>query len=313
MAKRERINENEEPVDETALVSIITINYNQPELTRQFLDSATTLTYPNYEIIVVDNASAQPLSTRIALNQYPHVRLIRSEVNLGFTGGNNLGIQEAKGDYFFIVNNDTELSPTLIDELLKPFRENEQIGVTCPKIRFFAMPHLVQYAGYNPINLYTGQTVPIGYNQADDGQFDRPHATYFAHGCAMMVSRKVVERVGRFAERFFLYYEELDWSQRIRDAGFLIYYQPTVTILHKESASVGQNSPLRTYYLTRNRILFMRRHSTMYQRTVFYLFFGVFVFPKHLLSYLVTGKIKHAKAFVRGTFWNFTSASVSPV
>ena len=313
MAKRERVNENEEPSGEAALVSIITINYNQAELTRQFLDSAAALTYPNYELIIVDNASVQPLSNSLTLNDYPHVRLIRSEVNLGFAGGNNLGIQEAKGDYFFIVNNDTELSPSLIDELLTPFRDDDRIGVTCPKIRYFEMPHLVQYAGYNPINLYTGQTVPIGYNQADDGQFDRPHATYFAHGCAMMVSRKVVERVGRFAERFFLYYEELDWSQRIRDAGFLIYYQPTVTILHKESASVGQNSPLRTYYLTRNRILFMRRHSTMYQRTVFYLFFGVFVFPKHLLSYLVKGKLKHAKAFVRGTFWNFTSASVSPV
>ncbi len=313
MAKRERITDAVYPADESALVSIITINYNQPELTRQFLDSATTLTYPNYELIIVDNASAQPLSISIDLHHYPHVRLIRSEVNLGFTGGNNLGIQEAKGDYFFIVNNDTELSPALLDELLKPFRENEQIGVTCPKIRFFEKPQLVQYAGYNPINLYTGQATAIGYNQADDGQFDEPHATYFAHGCAMMVSRKVVERVGRFAERFFLYYEELDWSQRIRNAGFLIYYQPTATILHKESASVGQNSPLRTYYLTRNRILFMRRHSTLYQRTIFYLFFGVFVFPKHLLSYLVAGKLTHAKAFVRGAFWNFTATSVSAV
>ncbi|WP_020605338.1 glycosyltransferase family 2 protein [Spirosoma spitsbergense] len=311
MAKRERINDPGYPADESVLVSIITINYNQAELTRQFLDSATTLTYPNYEIIIVDNASAQPLSTSIALHQYPHVRLIRSEVNLGFTGGNNLGIQEAKGDYFFIVNNDTELSPALIDELLKPFRENEQIGVTCPKIRFFEMPRLVQYAGYNPINLYTGQATAIGYNQADDGQFDEPHTTYFAHGCAMMVSRKVVERVGRFAERFFLYYEELDWSQRIRDAGFLIYYQPAATILHKESASVGQNSPLRTYYLTRNRILFMRRHSSSYQRIIFYLFFGVFVFPKHLLLFLVTGKINHAKAFVQGAFWNLTTTSLS--
>lgn len=313
MAKRERVDGAAYPIDESVLVSIITINYNQAELTRQFLDSATTLTYPNYELIIVDNASVQPLSTRIDLHQYPCVRLIRSEVNLGFTGGNNLGIQAAKGDYYFIVNNDTELSPALLDELLKPFRENEKIGVTCPKIKFFDLPRRVQYAGYNPINLYTGQATAIGYNQTDEGQFDEPHTTYFAHGCAMMVSRNVVERVGRFAERFFLYYEELDWSQRIRDAGFLIYYQPTATILHKESASVGQNSPLRTYYLTRNRILFMRRHSTFLQRTIFYLFFGVLVFPKHLLSYLVTGRIKHAKAFVRGAFWHFTATSVSAV
>ncbi|WP_332367905.1 glycosyltransferase family 2 protein [Spirosoma telluris] len=182
-----------------------------------------------------------------------------------------------------------------------------------PKIRFFDPPQLVQYAGYNPINLYTGTATAIGFNQKDSGQFDQPHPTYFAHGCAMLVSRKVVEQVGRFAERFFLYYEELDWSQRIRNAGFIIYYQPTATILHKESASVGQNSPLRTYYLTRNRILFMRRHCSSFQRIVFFLYFGTLVLPKHVVSYAVTGKIKHAKAFIQGALWNLTSTSISPV
>ncbi|QMW05850.1 glycosyltransferase family 2 protein [Spirosoma foliorum] len=313
MAKRERIDDSRQPSDQPALVSIITINYNQAEITRQFLESAKSLTYPNYEIIVVDNASIQPLTTYIDSTLYPHLRVIRSEENLGFTGGNNLGIQEAKGDFFFVVNNDTELSPSLLDELLKPFGENKQIGVTCPKIRFFDAPQLVQYAGYNPMNRYTGTATAIGFNQTDNGQFDEPHSTYFAHGCAMMVSRNVVEKVGRFAERFFLYYEELDWSQRIRDAGFIIYYQPTASILHKESASVGQNSPLRTYYLTRNRILFMRRHSSSFQRLVFYLFFGVCVLPKHVVSYAVSGKITHAKAFLKGTLWNLTSTSLSPV
>ncbi|GAB4025304.1 glycosyltransferase family 2 protein [Spirosoma gilvum] len=296
-----------------ACVSIITINYNQAEITRQFLESANTLTYPNYELIVVDNASAQPLDAVIDSTQYPHLRIVRSEENLGFTGGNNLGIQLAKGDFFFIVNNDTELSPAILDELLKPFAENEQVGVTCPKIRFFDAPQLVQYAGYNPINMFTGQTTAIGFKQKDDGQFDKPHSTYFAHGCAMMVSRNVVEKVGRFAERFFLYYEELDWSQRIRNAGYLIYYQPSASILHKESVSVGQNSPLRTYYLTRNRILFMRRHCSAFQRMVFFLFFSAFVFPKHVGTYLILGRLQHAKAFINGAFWNLTSPSISPV
>ncbi len=309
MAKRERV----EDVDGSALVSIITINYNQSELTRQFLESAKLLTYPNYEIIVVDNGSVQHLCNAINSDHYPHLRLIRSETNLGFTGGNNLGMQEAHGDYFFIVNNDTELSPTLIEGLLAPFAENPKIGVVCPKIKFFDAPQLLQYAGYNPMNMYTGTATTIGSNQTDDGQFDEPHPTYFAHGCAMMIRRTVVKKVGRFAERFFLYYEELDWSQRIRDAGYIIYYQPAVSILHKESMSIGQHSPLKTYYLTRNRILFMRRHCSDFQRLIFFLFFGLCVFPKHLVSYLITGQLKHAKAFVDGTFWNFRSASVSPV
>ena len=203
MAERERVVDSQPQPGEFALVSIITINYNQAEITRQFLESAGQLTYPNYELIVVDNASAQPLSETLDVSQYPCLRLIRSAVNLGFTGGNNLGMQEAKGDYFLIVNNDTELPPTLIQELLKPFRQDKRVGVTCPKIRFFDAPHLLQYAGYNPINVYTGQVTPIGLNQQDDGRFDQPHTTYFAHGCAMMVSRKVVEQRWPVCRAFF--------------------------------------------------------------------------------------------------------------
>ncbi|GAB3489967.1 glycosyltransferase family 2 protein [Spirosoma knui] len=295
------------------LVSIITINYNQAETTRQFLESSRLLTYPNYEIIVVDNASQPALITLIDEADYIGLRIVRSEVNLGFTGGNNLGMQQAQGDYFFIVNNDTELNPDLLDELLQPFAANDQVGVTCPKIKFYDTPHLVQYAGYNAMNMYTGTATPIGYKQPDSSRYDHPSATNFAHGCAMMVKRAVIDQVGRFADRFFLYYEELDWSQRIKDAGFLIYYQPSASILHKESVSVGEHNPLKTYYLTRNRILYMRRHCTRFQRLVFYLFFASCVVPKHVTSYLLAGKRKHARAFLKGVMWNFTSTSLSPV
>lgn len=308
MAERECIVSS----NEVSLVSIITINFNQADITRQFLESSKSLTYPNYEIIVVDNGSVHSFYDCIDGANYPNLRLIRSETNLGFTGGNNLGMKEAKGDYFFIVNNDTELSPWLLDNLLKPFSEDSRIGVVCPKIRFFDAPKILQYAGYTPINMFTGKATSIGFNEEDNGQFDEPHPTSFAHGCAMMIRREVVDRVGRFAERFFLYYEELDWSQRIRDAGYLIYYQPSASILHKESMSVGRNSPLKTYYLTRNRILFMRRHCSTFQRFVFYLFFGFCVFPKHMVSYILNGELKHAKAFLEGTTWHFTSASASP-
>src|SRR5919202_575652 len=132
-------------ISRSPLVSLITINYNQAETTREFLESSKQLTYPNYEIIVVDNASKPALTTCIDQTNYEPLRIIRSEVNLGFTGGNNLGIQEARGEYFFIVNNDTELTPGLLDELLQPFEINNQIGVTCPKIKFYDTPHLVQY------------------------------------------------------------------------------------------------------------------------------------------------------------------------
>lgn len=316
MATRERIGiavQARQQPDALPLVSIITINYNQVEVTRQFLESSKLLIYANYEIIVVDNASVPALSTVVNQDEYSQLRILRSETNLGFTGGNNLGIQAAKGDFFFIVNNDTELSPTLLNDLLQPFSDNNQVGVTCPKIRFYDNPNLLQYAGYNAMNMYTGTATPIGYNQTDDIRYDQPGQTPFAHGCAMMVRRSVVDQVGRFAERFFLYYEELDWSQRIRDAGYLIYYQPNASILHKESASVGQHNPLKTYYLTRNRILYMRRHCSWFQRLVFYAFFAGCVLPKHIFTYIMAGQLKHARAFAKGVVWNFTSTSFSPV
>lgn len=308
MAKGERLTDTGRP-----LISIITINYNQAEITRQFLESSRELTYPYYEIVVVDNASEPRLSDLLDASHYPGAKFVRSEHNLGFTGGNNLGMQEAAGDYFFIVNNDTELTPDLLDELLQPFTQDDQIGVVCPKINYFDDPQTVQYAGYNRMNMLTGTAHVVGYNQLDNGQFNKPGFTHFAHGCAMMVSRRVIDTVGRFAERFFLYYEELDWSQRIKNAQFKIYFQPSATILHKESASVGRQSTLKTYYMTRNRILYMRRHCTPLQRSFFYLFFVGAVFPKHLLGYLIEGKLAHAKAFVRGVFWNLTSTSTSPV
>ena len=305
------------PATNTPLISIITINYNQAGVTLDFLQSAKHLTYPNYEIILVDNAStipfALPAEAAPAGAFWSRVRVVRSEVNLGFAGGNNLGMAQANGDYFFIVNNDTELTANLLDELLKPFALSPIIGVVCPKINFFDTPNTVQFAGYGPMNMLTGTAHLVGFNQPDGVAYDRPGPTNFAHGCAMLVSRKVVNKVGRFAERFFLYYEELDWSQRIKDAGYVIQYQPTARILHKESASVGRQSALRTYYMTRNRILFIRRHGSLPQRLAFYAFFGLAVLPKHVASFLISGQLPHAKAFLRGLFWNLHSSKMSAV
>ena len=299
-------------VDPYPLVSIITINYNQTDTTCAFLESVRWLTYPNYEVIVVDNASAENPAARIS-QQYPHVRLINNSKNLGFTGGNNTGMAAAQGDYLFIVNNDTELTPDLLERLLEPFAADRQIGITCPKIRYFYAPDVIQYAGYRPLNKFTGQTGAIGTHEVDRGQYNRSGPTHFAHGCAMMVKREVIDQVGRLAERFFLYYEELDWSLRIQKAGYLIYYQANALIYHKESVSVGKTSPLKIYYLTRNRILFMRRHTNPVQRTLFFAFFLAFVLPKHSLLYSCRGQFAYLKALWKGTWWNIMSSSKSPV
>src|ERR1700730_699769 len=103
------------------LISVVTLNYNQARVTREFLDSFRLIKYPNYEIIVCDNGSNEDVSLFFDIGQYPHAKLLRSNTNLGFAGGNNWGISHAKGEFIFIVNNDTEVTPDLLDKLISPF------------------------------------------------------------------------------------------------------------------------------------------------------------------------------------------------
>ncbi|WP_266365928.1 glycosyltransferase family 2 protein [Tellurirhabdus rosea] len=287
------------------LVSIITINYNQAEVTAAFLASSRRLRYPNYEIIVVDNGSRVTVEEVVRREANPRVRLLLSPENLGFTGGNNLGMKAARGEFFFIVNNDTELNETLLDDLMAPFAD-PAVGVVCPKIRYFSEPDRIQYAGYGKLNAYTGQVVAVGTREQDHGQYDEPGPTHYAHGAAMMVRRSVAEAVGLFAEEFFLCYEELDWSARIRRAGYTIFYQPPAVILHKESTSIGKASPLKVYYHTRNRILFMRRNTGGLQWLSFLVFFCLLAVPKHLLLYTLRGQWTHLRSFVSGLRWNLS-------
>jgi len=258
-------------------------------------------------------ASRQDPSERIAAGHYPNTRVLVSKKNLGFAGGNNWGMRQSVGEYIFIVNNDTEVTPLLLNQLIEPFESDPEIGVTCPKIKYFSKPNIIQYAGFNPMNVYTGRTSSIGLMEEDRGQYDRPRLTASAHGCAMMVKREVMERVGMFAEKFFLYYEEWDWSARINKANYKIWYTGNAEIFHKESLTVGKSNPIKVYYHTRNRILYMRRNSNVFQFAVFTTIFTLFIVPKTLIVYFFKKKFIHLKYFIKGIIWNLRSTSNSSI
>jgi GT2 family glycosyltransferase len=295
------------------LVSIITLNYNQTQVTCEFLESTRSLKYKNYEIIVCDMASDVDPTPFILPANYPNTTLLLSPKNLGFAGGNNWGMEHAKGDYIFIVNNDTEVTPDLIHLLLAPFEQEPSIGVTSPKIKFFNHPNIIQYAGFKPMNRFTGRTSTIGEMEEDHGQYNKSGYTEGAHGCAMMVKKEVISKTGRFPEKFFLYYEEWDWSARIQKAGYRIWYTAEAVIYHKESMSVGKKNPMKVYYHTRNRILYMRRNTGMGHFLVFLFFFILFTLPKSVFCYLFHRQIRHLKFFIKGAAWNLYSSSSSPV
>lgn len=293
-------------------VSIITINFNQPLLTELFLDSVATLnTYPAIEIIVVDNGSLEnPIKSWQSL--YPEVRFIRSEKNLGFAGGNNLGIRHAKGEYFFLVNNDTEFTAGLIENLVSVLDSRPKVGVISPKILYFDQPNIIQYAGYSAMNMNTGRNRCVGQMEQDLGQYDDSTGpTGYVHGAAMMIRKEAINKAGLMPELFFLYYEEMDWCEKIRKAGFEIWFEPKAKIYHKESMSVGKKSLLKEYFMCRNRILFIRRNAPWFSRIIFYFHFLLLVSPRNLIGYLLAGNIAHARQFLRGIWWNFTHGTES--
>ena len=281
-------------------LSIITINYNGLKDTCELLETLP-LEDNSLEVIVVDNASKEDEASIIE-QRYPMVKVIRSPQNLGFAGGNNLGIKAAHGRYMFFLNNDTVLRHQTSDirPLIDRLESSDKIGAVCPKIRFSWEHHPIQYAGYTPLSPITMRNHAIGFGEDDHGQYDTPHPTPYAHGAAMMVKREVIDKAGFMPECYFLYYEELDWSMMIRRAGYDIWYEPACTIYHKESQTTGQMSALRTYYVTRNRLLFVRRNNRSLTRYVTYLYLIIVVAGKDLLKHLLQRRTDLAKATIRG-------------
>ena len=297
------------------VLSIITINYNGLKDTCDLMDSLP-LEDTSLEVIVVDNASKHNEAAQIE-QRYPQVKVIHSDRNLGFAGGNNLGIQVALGKYLFFINNDTVFRDKRlevrgeIDSLIQRLESSEEIGMVCPKIRFTWDHHPIQFAGYTPLSRITVRNQAIGCGEADYGQYDTAHPTPYAHGAAMMVKREAIEKAGMMPECYFLYYEELDWSLMIRRAGYTIWYEPACTIYHKESQATGQDSPLRTYYLTRNRLLFVRRNSPdITSRFLSYLYLICIVAVKDSIKYLIHPRPDLAKAVVKGIY-HFINHSAS--
>ncbi|GAB4317833.1 MAG: glycosyltransferase family 2 protein [Bacteroidales bacterium] len=283
-------------------VSVISVNYNQPDVTCDMLASLRQVTYPDVEVIVVDNGSSVPCN-RIS-REFPEVKLIKSAENLGFAGGNNLGIDQATGKYLLFLNNDTEVEPGFLEPLVELLEDNPDIGMVSPKIKFYHHRELIQYAGYSRLNIRTLRMKGLGYGRKDDGSFDRITETHFAHGAAMMVPRRVIDKVGKMPDIYFLYYEEHDWCIRVKRAGFKVYYHPQSVVWHKESVSTGRNSALQTYYMTRNRILFGRRNIAGLPSKLSAAYMILIAFPKNLVELMIKRESANLKAYLRAIWWH---------
>ena len=293
------------------LVSIISINYNNVVITGEMINSLASINYPNIEVIIVDNNSSESPMSLLEL-RFP-LKLIKSDKNLGFAGGNNLGIKHASGEYYLLLNNDVEVHPDFLGPMVELMEREKNIGAVSPKIKYFESPNIIQYAGHNGINHFTGRGFSRGFKEEDEGQYNDTCEAQLLHGAAMMIRRSVVEDIGAMRESYFLYYEEVDYCERIRNAGYKMFYTGDSEIYHKESMSVGKDSPLKVYYLNRNRVLFLRLNTTGFKRICSILLFSLFAFPKKALAYTIKGDFTRLSALIKGITWHFTRININPI
>lgn len=289
-----------------AFISIITVNFNQPEVTIELLNSLL-LHYNNFnlEIIVIDNGSkVNHESTFKSL--FPDIIFIRSDVNLGFAGGNNLGIKIASGDFVFLVNNDTEIVKGCLETLTSELEKNQHIGLISPLLLYFDRKNLVQYAGFTPMNYLTGRNECIGQFEINNGQYNHTVKTGYCHGAAVMCRKSDLLKAGLMDESYFLYYEELDWCEKFKRIGKEIWFCGKTHIFHKESVSVGKESPLKTYFFTRNRMLFIRRNTGFLNTLLFSVYYSLIACPKMIVKHIKSGRKDLAKMVIKGLFWNFS-------
>jgi GT2 family glycosyltransferase len=292
--------------------SIITVNFNQPKVTIDFLKSVKANTsIENVEVILVDNGSREDHEETYKA-VYPQLIYIRSAINLGFAGGNNLGIKVAKGDYLLLLNNDTEITSNLVETLVAEFENNPEIGILSPLLLYFDQPEVIQYAGFTEMNYLTCRNKGIGSMAVDSGQYDSDsRETGYCHGAAMMCRKRDLETTGPMAELFFLYYEELDWCEKFKKAGKKIWFTGKTRVYHKESISVGKESDIKTYFMTRNRMLFIRRNTGTLNTLFFSTYYILIACSKQVLVYLLKGRSDLIKWVFKAILWNFTNSKNS--
>lgn len=292
------------------LVSIITVNFRDKQVTTDLLESLRKVSYNNIELLLVDNGMLSDETAHFEAH-YPGVKVINSEENLGFAGGNNLAITQAKGDYVLLLNNDTIVPEGFLEPLVQLLEDKPQAGMVSPKIYYYDEPARLQYAGMGSLDFRTGRGHDPAKMQIDKGQFDQVRETDFTHGACMLIKRKILEDIGLLTEDYFLYYEELDFCLRTREHDWKLYFTPHTHILHRESISVGKFSPLKTYYMSRNRWLLISRFAPRRKYWLFVLYYLGIGLPMNVLRYALKGKWEHVKALWRSTSWNLGLSSVA--
>jgi len=258
-------------------VFIIILNWNGWSDTLECLKSLENNDYPNYQVVIVDNGSKEkPESPN------PKIKIIYNQENLGFSGGNNVGIKYALGngaDYVLLLNNDTIVDNHFLTKLVNIAESDKDFGVLGPKIYFNDQKDKIWFAGgqvhlvNNKKHWLYNKGVMRGCGEVDQGQYDKPdiQETEYITGCCLLVKKEVVKKIGLMPEEYFVYYEDTDWSFKARQAGFKCIFVPQSKIWHKGSKSSIEYSLSYIYYHVRNGLLFATRYAPWYIKPLIHL------------------------------------------
>ncbi len=281
-------------------VFIIILNWNGWRDTVECVESLKKIDYPNYKIVIVDNGSRE----KPALSEVEGLKVIYNKENLGFAGGNNVGIKyalEQGADYVLLLNNDTIVDKGFLKELVKVAETKSQIGILGPKIYFHDEPNRLWFAG-GKINKILTKGTHINYGRIDKRN-GNPRIVDYITGCAIFVKREVIKKIGPMNEDYFLYYEDADWCLRARNKGFKCVLAPKAKIWHKCSRSAQEGSPSYIYYHSRNGLMLARYNGSLFIRLAAYLQ-SFWILGKQIIKLAIPSKRIWARAVTRG-IWDF--------
>jgi GT2 family glycosyltransferase len=280
------------------LVYVIVLTWNQYLLTAKCIHSLLDVDYPNLRIIVVDNGSKDDTVMLLTEEFGQKIEILINETNLGYAGGNNVGIRHALqcgAEYIMVLNNDTFVSPDFLKPLLRTLQSNIYIGAVTPKIYFAEQPNMIWAAG-GRINFWAGKTGSRGRGSIDIGQFDRSQEVDYTTGCCFLAPRNVFEQIGVFNESYFAYFEDTDWSMRVRKSGLKIWYEPAACIWHVAGGSseklansirYGHRKPFLIYLLARNNLWFIKSHISGMKKLTALVYFLVSYVAYYSVAYLI--------------------------
>lgn len=283
-------------------VAIILVNWNGFDFTQACLNSLRKLDFPDFKIILVDNAS-QNQEGKSLKKSFPEIELIENPENLGFSGGNNVGIRYALEQGFshiMLLNNDTEVEHEFLGEMIRKFHQNPRLGVVQPLILFLNDPKKIWSAGGKWLPSI-GKAITLGDREPVADYRFKKSALDWATGCCMLISREAILKTGLLNEQYFAYFEDVEWSLRFKKAGFEIALAEKSVIYHeagassKKTHSEGTLSPRVFYYNVRNQFLLLRGQNV--PAGIIYHFFRFLAWTGY---FLVRGKFKKMKSVFKG-------------